>query len=132
MFALGAAVVAMALGWLIAGPAQLGGTATYVTTHGNSMEPGFHTGDLAIARTTDTYGVGDVVAYRSDALDTVVMHRIVDVEGNHYVFRGDNNSGLDPDKPTSEDFIGKLAVRIPQGGVWLQRLTSPFALCLLY
>ena len=45
------------------------------------------------------------------------MHRSVAVEGNRYVFRGDNNSWPDPDKPTAGQLIGKLAVRIPQGGV---------------
>ena len=39
------------------------------------MEPGFHAGDLAILRTADRYAVGDVVAYRSPILNTVVMHR---------------------------------------------------------
>ena len=41
------------------------------------MEPGFQTGDLAILRPAGSYAVGDVVAYRSESLDTIVMHRIV-------------------------------------------------------
>ena len=120
--------LAALLGWLLVAPVQLGGGAAYLTTHGNSMEPRFHVGDLAVVRPSAHYGVGDVVAYSSDALDTVVMHRIVAVEGNRYVFRGDNNSWLDPDKPTAGQLVGKLAVRVPQGGVWLDRLTSPPAL----
>ena len=46
-------------------PLALGGGTTYLATHGISMEPGFHAGDLAILRTADRYAVGDVVAYRS-------------------------------------------------------------------
>ena len=48
-------------------PSALGGGTTYVTTHGISMEPRLPTGDLAILRPADSYSVGDVVAYRSEA-----------------------------------------------------------------
>ena len=37
-----------AVAWLL--PASVGGGASYVITYGISMEPGFHTGDLAIVR----------------------------------------------------------------------------------
>ena len=39
-------------------PLALGGGTTYVSTHGTSMEPRFHTGDLAILRSADRYEVG--------------------------------------------------------------------------
>ena len=120
-----AAVVAA---WMTFGPAAMGGGVTYVTTHGNSMEPQFHTGDLAILRTSSTYNVGDVAAYRSSTLKVAVMHRIVAVNGGHYTFKGDNNSWVDTEAPTASDLIGKLAVRIPQGGIWFQRATSPAVL----
>lgn len=124
------AVLLFVVGWL-AWPAQLGGRSTYVTTHGNSMEPRFHAGDLAVLRPADRYDVGDIVAYHSPLLKAVLLHRIVAVEGGHYTFKGDNNSWLDPEQPTTSDLIGKLAVRIPQGGVWLERLTSTPALWLI-
>jgi signal peptidase I len=118
------AVVALAaVAWLL--PASAGGSASYVTTHGISMEPGFHTGDLAIVRRADEYRIGDVVAYHSEKMQTVIMHRIIAVEGDHYSFQGDNNNFIDVDHPTSPDFLGRLAVRIPDGGTWLQRLGSP-------
>lgn len=110
--------------WLL-WPAGLGGRSSYVTTHGVSMEPGFHTGDLAIIRPAPSYGAGDVVAYRSAQLDTVVMHRIVDVDGDRYTFKGDNNSWLDPEHPAREDLVGRLALRVPQGGAWLRRASGP-------
>lgn len=121
----------LAVGWLILAPSQLGGSSSYVVTHGNSMEPGFRAGDLAVIRSADDYQAGDVMAYHSDTLDTVVMHRIVAVEDGRWVLQGDNNSWLDPDRPTQDQLIGRLALRIPQGGLWLDRLTSPVALGLL-
>jgi hypothetical protein len=41
--------------WFYFAPTQLGGTTTYVVTHGVSMEPRFHTGDLAIVRSQSSY-----------------------------------------------------------------------------
>lgn len=98
---------------------------TVVVTHGVSMQPSHHTGDLAIVRRTGTYAVGDVVAYRSELLHTVVLHRIVDRAGDRYVFKGDHNTWLDPERPTRKAFLGKEFLHIPRGGIWLHRLTAP-------
>jgi signal peptidase I len=117
-----------ALCWFSFAPAPLGGTATYVTTAGNSMAPRISTGDLVIARPASSYGVGDSTAYYSAQLKTVVLHRIVAVEGDRFVFQGDNNSWLDPEKPTLDELVGKELLHIPQGGIWLKRLTGPAAL----
>jgi signal peptidase I len=116
---------------VLALPSSLGGTTGYVTTHGTSMEPRFHTGDLAVVRAGDDYRVGDVVAYHSNLLHTTVLHRIVAVRGGHYTFQGDNNSWIDPETPTEDLLIGKLVLRVPHGGVWLTRLTGPARLGLL-
>ena len=100
-------------------PANLGGAATYMTTHGNSMEPKFHTGDLAIVKPVNSYRVGDIAVYQSRTLHTLVMHRIVGREGNHYVFKGDHNSWTDKDRPTRADLVGKLWLEVPHGGAAL-------------
>lgn len=123
-----AAAVAVLVTVLAMSAMVLTGLVTVVTTHGVSMEPQFRTGDLAVVRAAPDYRVGDVVAYSSDLLGTVVMHRVVAVDGGRYTLRADNNSWLDPERPSREQLIGKLAVRIPQGGLWLDRLTSPAAL----
>jgi signal peptidase I len=106
-------------------PAHLGGGTTYVTTHGGSMEPGFSTGDLAVLRAAGSYSVGDVVAYRSESLDTVVMHRIVSGDDAGFVTQGDNNDWLDEDRPADDEILGSLLARIPQGGKVLDALRSP-------
>jgi len=126
------ALVALLLAavWLL-WPSTLGGSTVYVTTHGISMEPRFHTGDLAILRSAGSYSVGDVVAYRSESLQTTVMHRIVSVEGDRFVMQGDNNSWLDPDHPASDLVLGKLWLRVPQGGKALNALSSPVSLAVM-
>lgn len=122
-------VVVLVAAWLLL-PVSVGGHTDYVITHGISMEPRFHTGDLAVVRAAEQYRVGDVVAYRSQSLHTTVMHRIVAIEAGRYLFKGDNNSFIDPEHPNADQLIGTLAVRIPQGGTWLHRLTSPAGLAI--
>jgi signal peptidase I len=100
-------------------PANLGGAATYVTTRGTSMEPKFHTGDLAIVKPVNRYRVGDIAVYRSDSLHTLVMHRIIGRDGNRYVFKGDHNSWTDRDRPARADLVGKLWLEVPHGGTAL-------------
>jgi signal peptidase I len=122
------AVLALVLSvvWLF-WPLALGGGTTYLATHGNSMEPGFQAGDLAILRTADRYAVGDVVAYRSHSMNTVVMHRVVSADVTGFVTQGDNNDWLDQDKPSQDEILGRLFLRIPRGGIALDAITSPGA-----
>jgi hypothetical protein len=88
------------------------------------MAPRFHTGDLAIVRKATRYGVGDVVAYRSSVLDTTVLHRIVAVTDGRFDTKGDNNSSIDPDHPSTSDITGKLWVRVPHGAQVLDPATA--------
>lgn len=107
-------------------PRELGGSKTYVSTFGTSMEPTILAGDLIIAQSSVEYAVGDTVAYPSSTLGGVtVLHRIVDQVPEGFVTKGDNNSWLDPDHPVAADIYGKQWIHIPQGGVWLKRLASP-------
>jgi signal peptidase I len=127
----GATLLLLAIAWLIAGPAQLGGATTYVTTHGISMQPRLHTGDLALVRPAAQYRVGDIVAYRSSVLRRVVLHRIIGRDGDRYVFKGDNNSFVDPVHPHRDEIIGRLWVRVPRGGAMLSWLRIPAIAALL-
>jgi signal peptidase I len=111
--------------WLVLAPTSVGGSTDYVTTHGVSMAPRIHTGDLALVRPAARYRVGEIVAYRSPLLHTVVLHRIVGQAGDHYVLKGDNNNFLDPTHPGRAEIIGKLWLRLPHGGVVLGWLRTP-------
>jgi signal peptidase I len=127
----GATLLLLAVAWLIAGPAQLGGATTYVTTHGISMQPRLHTGDLALVRPAAQYRVGDVVAYRSSVLRRVVLHRIIARDGDRYVFKGDNNNFVDPIHPHRDELIGRMWLRVPRGGAILSWLRIPAIAALL-
>ncbi|MGY1809920.1 signal peptidase I [Blastococcus sp. SYSU D00669] len=126
---LGLGAVLLAAAWLF-WPAALGGSTSYLSTHGESMAPRFETGDLAVLRATGDYQVGDVVAYDSPSLGTTVMHRIVELDGAGFVTKGDSNDWLDPDHPTAADVIGELWLHVPQGGEALNLVRSPWVLAL--
>jgi len=111
--------------WWLFAPTQIGGSTRYVVTGGVSMEPRFHTGDLALVRPTSHYRVGDIAAYWSTLLHKVVLHRIHAINGNAYVFKGDNNNFLDPTHPTRAQLLGKLWLHVPSAGVWLNALHTP-------
>lgn len=106
-------------------PVQLGGGTSYVIISGSSMEPGFHMGDLIIVRRADNYQVGDEVVYRHPNIGAV-FHRIVDREGDEYVFKGDNNGWLDNYQPIKEELIGRLWIHIPKLGRLFNFLRNPF------
>jgi signal peptidase I len=110
-------------------PANLGGRTTFVTTHGTSMHPRFHSGDLAVVQPAGAYRLGDIVAYRSTTLHgAIVLHRIVAVDNGHFTFKGDNNDFRDPDHPTAAQVVGKLRMRIPHGGAIRGLLARPLVL----
>jgi signal peptidase I len=119
------ALVILGTVWFYLAPTQLGGSATYVVTHGISMEPRFHTGDLAIVRSQSSYHVGEVVAYHNHELHTIVLHRIIGREGDRYIFKGDNNNFVDPEHPFASQLIGALWIHIPGAGGRLLSLRSP-------
>jgi signal peptidase I len=118
-------LIVVAIVWWYFAPTTIGGATRYVITGGTSMEPRFHTGDLALVRPASQYKVGEIVAYWSTLLHTVVLHRIHAIDGNSYVFKGDNNRFLDPARPTRAELLGKLWLHIPGGGRWLDALHSP-------
>lgn len=117
--------------WLFLAPPKIGGRTTYVMTNGTSMEPSFHTGDLALVRPVAHYRVGEVVAYHSSLLHVVVLHRIIAIHGDRYVFKGDHNNFVDPTHPTRSALVGALWVHIPHGAVLFRALHSPVVAALL-
>ncbi|HTX91746.1 MAG TPA: signal peptidase I [Anaerolineales bacterium] len=121
----------LALFWLFFAPTQIGGQAIYVMVNGNSMEPGFHFGDLVILHTTNSYQVGDVAAYRDVQLQSFVIHRIIAVEPAYFVFKGDHNFWIDGYHPTRQELIGKLWIHIPKAGLYFQRARSPINIAII-
>ena len=119
-------IVALAAAWFVLAPRALGGRLSYVVVaRGTSMEPSFHAGDLALVRPAEAYSPGQVVAYRSRDLGATVLHRIVELEGDRYIVKGDNNDHLDSEHPRNDDILGSLWFRVPVVGSIMSWLREP-------
>lgn len=112
-------------GWSLFAPAAIGGRTSYVVTSGTSMLPHFRAGGLVLTRAQGGYRVGDIVAYRNHQLHAVVMHRIIAVDGNRFVLKGDNNNFRDSYHASAADIVGKKWVYWPGGGRDMRGLRTP-------
>lgn len=119
-------------------PASLGGPLSLVMVSGQSMEPTMETGDLAVVFDRDTYGVGDVVAFRPEGEVTgssggMVIHRIVDGDaGSGYLTQGDGNDWLDPWETSPAQVAGRMVFFVPGAGHVVSWLMDPVMLGALF
>ena len=129
---LSSAVLLTLLGaaWIAFAPIQFGGQAAYVIVNGISMEPDFHRGDLAILRQAPDYQIGDIVTYRHPQIGPII-HRIIALDGDRYILKGDNNSWIDTYHPTRAECIGKLWLHIPAAGSFIEQLRIPRNMAIL-
>lgn len=82
-----------------------------------SMEPTLSVDDLVFVRSADRYAVGDIVVYQTPY--DLVIHRIIEIDGETVVTQGDTNNT--PDEPIALSQIkGKLALTVPRVG-WIVR-----------
>jgi len=126
------AIIGLIVMFFILLPASLGGRATYLVVNGKSMEPKFHLGDLAVVKPSESYQIGDIVAYKNQQLENeLVIHRIVNIQGDYFVLKGDNNTWLDTYKPTSDEIIGKLWLHLPYIGNITNLIKKPISIALL-
>ena len=80
-----------------------------------SMEPELSVNDLVFVRAQDGYEIGDIVVYQEGR--SLVIHRIISIDGDEIVTKGDANNIAD--SPISiKDVKGKETFHIPfLGGV---------------
>lgn len=118
-------VVLVWAAWAALAPPQLGGSTSYVITTGISMLPRYQAGDLVLLRRESSYRVGEVAGYHNGQLGVTVMHRIVAIDGSHYVFKGDNNNFTDSYEPTANQIVGAEWVHLPGWGNFILTLRAP-------
>jgi signal peptidase I len=125
-FAVAAILVMAAIG----GWAFTSHRLSYVVTHGVSMQPLYHDGDLVFVAKADSYEIGQIAAYHGGAGGRVeVLHRIIggDPETG-FILKGDNKQSTDVDRPTADQLIGRAVLHVPHGGVVLRPMLSPTGL----
>lgn len=91
-----------------------------VLIQGISMEPGMHTGDIAVTRQVplDSLKTGDVIKFREGSHD--VLHRIIAIKngpgGPVFTTKGDNNPAPDP-PVAAKDVEGRMVLHVPKIGL---------------
>jgi len=90
-----------------------------------SISGGFLRGDALIVKgsPTDELKVGDVIIYDIQGQSTPIVHRIVDMDGNEIITKGDHNPSYDPWKP--KKIHGEAVLVVPFLG-WPKLLLTQF------
>jgi len=87
-----------------------------------SMEPTLSVGDLIIVSEARPYGENDIVVFQSG--NSLVVHRIIEIEGESVITQGDANNT--PDSPINKSVIkGKVVAVVPQVGTAVNFIKSP-------
>lgn len=95
------------------------GAATVLS---GSMEPEFSRGDLIVVKESDTYELNDIVVFQDGA--SLVVHRIIDMEGSTVTTKGDANNTAD--EPVDISAVkGKVLFFIPYAGDVVSFLKTP-------
>jgi len=83
---------------------------------GSSMSPFLKDGDvLTISpKRQNFFGKGDVVAYRHQMLNKIVIHRIIGKKNGFYMLKGDNTAG-NTDLVCEKDILGYVS-RVERNG----------------
>ena len=124
------AVVAVT-GFMVLGPAELGGPVRYAIIDGTSMVPTLTDGDLAIVRVDGEPAKGEVVLYHDPRLGVDVLHRIVRESHGRFVLKGDNNDYLDDAHPNPTELGGTLWFSVPYVGSGVEWLRQPLHAALI-
>ena len=93
-----------------------------------SMEPTIMVDELIIVQAADSYAPGDIVVYQTGKI--LVVHRIVDVDGETAVTRGDANNVEDEPIALSQ-IKGRVIAHIPAVGAAVRLLKTPAVTVLL-
>lgn len=96
-----------------------------------SMEPTIHVGDLIIIDTkASDYKSGDIVTF-VDVDGSFVTHRLVEIENNYIVTKGDANESLDEAMPKNS-LVGKCTKRVRYLGEIFSTIRKPFVLVFIF
>lgn len=95
----------------------------------NSMMPEFKASDMIIIREKEIIEVGDVITFLAD--QNLVTHRVIDVQGDYFETKGDNNAYPDGELVHRSSIIGVHQFTVPSFGELSSFIASPVGIILL-
>ncbi len=95
-----------------------------------SMEPNIHISDTILIKKSNNYKKNDIVTYK-DSNDEYVTHRIISVNNDSVITKGDANNT--EDSPIKEkDIIGKVIFKVSMFGFIVYLLNKPIIWILVF
>lgn len=94
-----------------------------------SMEPELSVGDFLIVRRASGYEVGDIIVFQGE--NSLIVHRIIEKNGNEFVTQGDANNTEDP-SIRLEDIKGEVVLAVPYVGYAVDVIRSTPMTILLF
>ncbi len=94
-----------------------------------SMSPAIEVDDLVIIEATDSYDVGDIIAYKTE--NSRVTHRVIEVKPDGYITQGDANNAPDQNLIPNKNVIGEVVYIIPKVGKAISFLQSPLGMMMV-
>lgn len=86
-----------------------------------SMEPELKVNDLVIIKKQKSYQSDDIIVYQDD--DLLVIHRLIEINGENAITKGDANEVNDPEISTAQ-IKGKMVMHIHFFGCIVQFIKS--------
>lgn len=94
--------------------ANLFGYSIFSTETG-SMSPTMEIGDVVIVKIGEQVQEKDIITYKKD--NSFITHRIIKIEGNSIIAKGDNNNTQD-EEITQDAVVGKVVFIINNVEIW--------------
>lgn len=107
-------------------PMPLGFGASVVLT--GSMEPALSAGDMIIVVPQESYVLDDVIVFQTGR--SAVVHRIIAINGDQFITRGDANNTAD-DPISFSNIKGKVILVIPFVGHFINLIKTPIGTIIL-
>jgi len=94
-----------------------------------SMAPTINQNDIIVVKTEKKYNTDDIITYKKDM--DFITHRIIDINDNGYVTKGDANNSIDG-TIKNDIIIGKVVKVLVQAGIWQKILTTPSVVIMIF
>ena len=97
-----------------------------------SMEPTLQINDVLLVKVNEQdLKNEDIIAYKEKDKDSIITHRIIKIDNEDIIVKGDANNTVD--SPIKKDqVIGKVVKVFPHLGIWKKILTEPKILILIF
>ena len=94
-----------------------------------SMEPTIKKEDIILVKRMNDYQQDDIITFVKEG--SYITHRIISIDGNNFITKGDANNTSDPAIP-KDIVLGKVLHIFPKAGIWQKILTSPKVIIMIF